>query len=337
MYCREINLRIISFAIYFWLIFPQAWIYAFHHSSTLERNGVNFNTSAIFACKIFKIVSAEAMGSSGGHLFKETSNNGSLAIKIKMEITFWMQEANEYCIYNTLAFSMYEPLLNSCILEILKPGCLLKNADSSFSFYANVKRWRRIPVCWNKWISMWMGHIGLVPLETAAFKVQSRIKISYCDFSLFRSPNHVTFSALIGFEPVPHWLEVLSFLLIAIIYKSCNQWNNCFLSPFLILLLGLTFSFQDWWLWKHLRSKNVNGRPAWTLSFLIKSFFFPEDCTSGLPERFAFSADVLLANKMGLQQYIAEDAGLQWHRRISAAKGRDLGRSFQECFQHLGD
>lgn len=254
MYCREINLRIISFAIYFWLIFPQAWIYAFHQSSTLERNGVNFNTSAIFACKIFKIVSAEAVGSSGGHLFKETCNNGSLAIKIKMEITFWMQEANEYCIYNTLAFSMYEPLLNSCILEILKPGCLLKNADSSFSFYANVKRWRRIPVCWNKWISMWMGHIGLLPLETAAFKVQSRIKISYCDFSLFRSPNHVTFSALIGFEPVPHWLEVLSFLLIAMIYKSCNQWNNCFLSPFLILLLDLIFSFQDWWLWKHLHT-----------------------------------------------------------------------------------
>lgn len=140
MYCREINLRIISFAIYFWLIFPQAWIYAFHQSSTLERNGINFNTSTIFACKIFKIVSAEAMGSSGGHLFKETWNNGSLAIKIKMEITFWMQEANEYCIYNTLAFSMYEPSLNSCILEILKLGCLLKNADSSFSFYANVKR-----------------------------------------------------------------------------------------------------------------------------------------------------------------------------------------------------
>lgn len=35
---------------------------------------------------------------------------------------------------------MYEPSLNSCILEILKPGCLLKNADSSFSFYANVRR-----------------------------------------------------------------------------------------------------------------------------------------------------------------------------------------------------
>lgn len=87
MYCREINIRIISFAIYFWLIFSQALKCAFHQSSTLERNDMNFNSSAIFACKIFKIVSAEAMGSSGGHLFKEIWNNGSLVIKIKMEIT----------------------------------------------------------------------------------------------------------------------------------------------------------------------------------------------------------------------------------------------------------
>lgn len=104
---------------------------------------MNFNTPAIFACKIFKIVSAEAMGSSGVHLFKEIWNNGSLVIKIKMEITFWMQEANEYFIYNTLAFSMYEPSLSSCILEILKPGCVLKpmkNADSCSLFYANVNR-----------------------------------------------------------------------------------------------------------------------------------------------------------------------------------------------------
>lgn len=83
---------------------------------------MNFNTSAIFACKIFKIVSADALGSSGGHLVKEIWNNGSLVIKIKMEITFWMQEANECCIYNASAFSMHEPFPSSCILEILKPG-----------------------------------------------------------------------------------------------------------------------------------------------------------------------------------------------------------------------
>jgi len=86
IYCREINIKIISFAIYFWLIFSQAWKCAFHQSSTLERNGMNFNTSAIFACKIFKIASAEAMGSSGGHLFKDIWNNGSLVIKIKWKL-----------------------------------------------------------------------------------------------------------------------------------------------------------------------------------------------------------------------------------------------------------
>lgn len=47
---------------------------------------MNFNTPAIFACKIFKIVSAEAMGSSGVHLFKEIWNNGSLVIKIKWKL-----------------------------------------------------------------------------------------------------------------------------------------------------------------------------------------------------------------------------------------------------------
>lgn len=94
-----------------------------------------FSTSAIFACKIFKIVSAEAMGSSGGHLLKEIWNNGSLVVKIKMEITFWMQEVNDYCIYNTLAFCMSELSLSRCILEMLKAGCLLKpmeNADPDF-------------------------------------------------------------------------------------------------------------------------------------------------------------------------------------------------------------
>lgn len=177
MYCRGINLRIISFAIYFWLVFSQALKCAFHQPSSLERNGMNFNTSAIFVCKIFKIVSAVAMGSSGGHLFKEVWNNGSLVIKIKMEITFWMQEANEYCIYNALAFCMYELFLRSCILENLKPGCLLKpmkNADSSASFYANANRWRRVPVSGNKGISMWMGNIGLLPLKKAGFKVGTR-------------------------------------------------------------------------------------------------------------------------------------------------------------------
>lgn len=178
MYCREINTRIISFATYFWLVFSQALKCAFHQSSSLERNGMIFSTSAIFACKIFKIVSAEAMGSSGGHLLKGIWNNGSLVVKIKMEITFWIQEVNDYCIYNTLAFCMSELSLSRCILEMLKAGCLLKpmeNADSGSWFYANVNRWRRIPVCWNKGISMWMGSLGLLPLVKAAFKIDTGI------------------------------------------------------------------------------------------------------------------------------------------------------------------
>lgn len=50
-----------------------------------------------------------------------------------------------------------------------------------------------------------MGSIGLLPLEKAAFKVETRTSISCCDFSLFMSPNHVTCRALAAFEPVPHW------------------------------------------------------------------------------------------------------------------------------------
>lgn len=47
--------------------------------------------------------------------------------------------------FNTPAIfaCMYEPSLSSCILEILKPGCVLKpmkNADSCSLFYANVNR-----------------------------------------------------------------------------------------------------------------------------------------------------------------------------------------------------
>lgn len=108
-----------------------------------------------------------------------------------------------------------------------------------------------------------------------------------------------------------------------------------FSPPFLILLLDPTFSFQDWWLWKHLQSKNVKGRSVWTLS-LIRSFFFQRTTLSVLPARFAFSADVLLANKTGLQQYIAEEARLQWHRRISAAKGKRLGEVVSGMFSAPG-
>lgn len=39
--------------------------------------------------------------------------------------------------------------------------------------------------------------------------------------------------------------------------------------------------------------------------------FFLRTALSALPERFAFSADLLLANKMGLWQYIADKARLQ--------------------------
>lgn len=82
MYCRGINKRIISFATYFWLIFSQALKCAFRQSSTLERNCMIFSASAIFfACKIFKFVSAEAMGSSGGHLLNGIWNNELLQLE----------------------------------------------------------------------------------------------------------------------------------------------------------------------------------------------------------------------------------------------------------------
>lgn len=104
MYCREINKKIISFATYFWLVFSQALTCAFHQSSTLERNCSISALLLFFACKIFKIVSAEAMGSSRGHLLKGIWNNELLVVRIKAEMTFWMREVNEYCIYGPLAF-----------------------------------------------------------------------------------------------------------------------------------------------------------------------------------------------------------------------------------------
>lgn len=61
-------------------------------------------------------------------------------------------------------------------------------------------------------------------------------------------------------------------------------------------------------------------------------FFFQRTALSALSVRFAFSADVVLANKTGLQQYIAEEARLQWHRRISAAKGKRFGEVVSGMF-----